>query len=57
MLSPTSAYTWKRDYLIARNSYLQAVKIAKRDHWNQFLEREDPKSIFKAMAYTRTTYS
>ncbi|KAF1924967.1 uncharacterized protein M421DRAFT_424386, partial [Didymella exigua CBS 183.55] len=30
--SLTSAYTWKRDYLIARNSYLQAVKIAKRDH-------------------------
>ncbi|KAF1924969.1 uncharacterized protein M421DRAFT_32391, partial [Didymella exigua CBS 183.55] len=55
--SLTSAYTWKREYLIARNTRYSAVKIAKRDHWNQFLEREDPKSIFKAMAYTRTTYS
>jgi hypothetical protein len=39
-------------YLQAKNSYFLAIKRAKRDHWNQFLEKEDPKSIFKAMAYT-----
>jgi hypothetical protein len=36
-----------------RNSYFQAIKKAKRDHWNKFLENTDPKSIFKAMAYTK----
>jgi hypothetical protein len=40
-------------YLEARNAYFQAIKKAKRDHWNQFLEKEDSKSIFKAMAYTK----
>jgi hypothetical protein len=35
-------------YLEARNINFQAIKKAKRDHWNQFLEKEDPKSIFKA---------
>lgn len=39
-------------YLHARNRYFQAVKKAKMDHWNQFLQKEDPKSIFKAMKYT-----
>jgi ribonuclease HI len=43
----------KQLYLQARNSYFLAIKQAKRDHWNQFLEKEDPKSIFKAMAYTK----
>ena len=37
----------------ARNQYFQAVKDAKRSHWNEFLEKTDPKSIFKAMAYTK----
>jgi hypothetical protein len=40
-------------YLSARNSYFQAIKKAKRDHWNKFLENTDPKSIFKAMSYTK----
>jgi hypothetical protein len=40
-------------YLQARNIYFQAIKQAKRDHWNAFLEKEDPKSIFKAMLYTK----
>lgn len=40
-------------YLAARNSYFLAIKRAKRDHWNQFLEKEDPVSIYKAMAYTK----
>ena len=39
-------------YLQAKNAYFLAIKRAKRDHWNHFLEKEDPKSIFKAMAYT-----
>jgi ribonuclease HI len=43
----------KQQYLSARNNYFQAVKQAKRDHWNNFLEKEDPKSIFKAMNYTK----
>ena len=43
----------KLPYLQAKNSYFQAIKQAKRDHWNQFLEKGDPKSIFKAIAYTK----
>jgi hypothetical protein len=43
----------KQQYLIARNSYFSAIKHAKRNHWNQYLEKEDPKSIYKAMAYTK----
>jgi ribonuclease HI len=43
----------KQLYLAAKNSYFLAIKRAKRDHWNQFLEKEDPKSIYKAMAYTK----
>jgi hypothetical protein len=39
-------------YLSARNLYFQAIKGAKRDHWNKFLTNTDPKSIFKAMSYT-----
>jgi ribonuclease HI len=40
-------------YLQSKNTYFQAIKRAKREHWNQFLEKEDPKSIFKAMSYTK----
>jgi hypothetical protein len=43
----------KQQYLIARNSYFSAIKHAKCNHWNQYLEKEDPKSIYKAMAYTK----
>jgi hypothetical protein len=53
--SPAEAFLWKRDYLLARNAYFQAIKAAKRDHWNNFLEKEDPKSIYKAMAYTKNS--
>ena len=42
-----------RVYLLAKNSYFSAIKLAKRRHWNQFLEKEDPKSIFRAMSYTK----
>jgi ribonuclease HI len=47
------AYIQKRDFLLARNKYSGAIKEAKKKHWNDFLEQEDPKSIYKAMAYTR----
>lgn len=43
----------KRTYLTAKNKYFQAIKTAKRDHWNAFLEKEDPQSIFRAMKYTQ----
>ena len=42
-------------YLKARNEYFMAVKKAKTDHWNKFLEKEDAKSIFRAMKYTNST--
>ena len=47
-------FIWKQDWLIARNLYFLAIKTAKKEHWNTFLEKEDPASIFKAMAYTKT---
>lgn len=43
----------KLPYLQAKNIYFLAIKRAKRDHWNHFLEREDSKTIFKAMSYTK----
>jgi hypothetical protein len=33
--------------------YFNSIKIAKTKHWNQFLEKEDTQSIFKAMSYTK----
>lgn len=36
----------------ARNEYFRAIKDAKTEHWNQFLQKEDAKSIFKALKYT-----
>ena len=47
------AYLFKKDFLLARNTYQTAIKKAKREHWNNFLEKEDPQSIFKAMDYTK----
>jgi len=43
----------KRSYLRAKNTYFVEIKRAKREHWNQFLEKEDPASIYKALAYTK----
>ena len=43
----------KQPYLQAKNSYFLAIKQAKREHQNQFLEKENLKSIFKAIAYTK----
>ncbi|KAH7556274.1 hypothetical protein BM1_05708 [Bipolaris maydis] len=47
------AYLFKRDFLLARTTYQTAIKRAKREHWSNFLEKEDPQSIFKAMDYTK----
>lgn len=44
-----------RNYLDAKNKYFTSIKSAKRDHWNAFLEKEDPQSIFKAMSYTTSS--
>jgi len=43
----------KQRYLAAKNSYFLAIKQAKRDYWNQFLEKEDSKLIYKAIVYTK----
>ena len=40
-------------YQEKRNSYFAAIKKAKRDHWNAFLENESPSSIYKALRYTK----
>ena len=49
----TNDYESKLRYLQSKNAYFLAIKQAKRNHWNHFLEKEDPQSIFKAMAYTK----
>jgi ribonuclease HI len=42
-----------RQYLTAKNLYFSAIKHAKREHWNTFLEKGDSRSIFKALHYTK----
>jgi ribonuclease HI len=44
---------YKDKLLAAKNIYFNSVKIDKTKHWNQFLEKEDSQSIFKAFAYTK----
>jgi hypothetical protein len=51
-LQPTDPSTTLA-YIQARNIYFLEIKKAKQKHWNQFLEKEDAKSIFKALAYTK----
>lgn len=41
------------DYRKLRNKYFQAIKVCKKNHWNAFLEKESPDTIFKAMKYTK----
>lgn len=43
----------REEFRRARNSYTDAVQRAKQNHWENFLEKEDPQTIFKAMAYTK----
>ena len=42
-----------RTYREARNEYNNAIKKAKADHWNSFLESGTPDSIYKAFGYTK----
>ena len=52
---------WKRNhtkntyllYLEARNQYFQEIKLAKQNHWNDFLENTDSEQIFKAYKYCK----
>lgn len=55
MKSNPGIATAKEAYIKNRNSYFSAIKKAKHDHWNRFLAKEDAKSIFKAMSYTKDT--
>lgn len=49
-----SKYTlYQEEVLSAKNNYFNSIKIAKTKHWNQFLEKEDSQSIFKAFSYTK----
>ena len=52
---PSQSPETRRTYQDARNRYFQAIKDAKRAHWNQFLEKSDPHSIFKAFKYTKAS--
>ena len=42
-----------RQYQDAKNQYYNAIKLAKTSYWNDFLTKEDPSSIFKAISYTK----
>ena len=44
---------FRQEYQLAKNRYFNAIKRAKTNYWNQFLEKEDLQLIFKAMAYTK----
>jgi ribonuclease HI len=46
----------KRQYMDKKNKYFNAIKEAKRTHWNNFLESEQPSTIFRAMNYTKDNY-
>ncbi|KAI0991849.1 hypothetical protein K3495_g16338, partial [Podosphaera aphanis] len=47
----------KKQYLNSRNKYFQEIKTAKKNHWNAFLEKENPSAIFKALSYTKEKQS
>lgn len=42
-----------RVYTNAKATYFKSIQRAKSGHWNAFLEREDPKSIYRALKYTK----
>ena len=46
---------YKKELSNARNSYFNLIKNKKKKHQNNFLEKEDTQSIFKAMSYTINT--
>ena len=45
---------FKEELSKAKNLYFNSIKLAKLQHWNQFLEKEDVQSIYKAMSYTKS---
>ncbi|KAH7560317.1 hypothetical protein BM1_03951 [Bipolaris maydis] len=53
----SSLYQWKREYLRTKNRYLKAIQRAKQSHWEAFLQKDSPKEIFKALAYTKDNLS
>ena len=50
---PGSLNQARDEFRRARNAYTDAIQKAKINHWDRFLEKEDPQTIFKAMAYTK----
>ncbi len=53
-LAKATGYTlYKQELTDAKNTYFNSIKRAKLKHWNLFLEKEDPQSIYKAMSYTK----
>ena len=41
-LAKASGYSlYKKELSNARNSYFNSIKIEKKKHWNNFLEKED----------------
>ncbi|KAH7559026.1 hypothetical protein BM1_03963 [Bipolaris maydis] len=53
----SSLYQWKQEYLRTKNRYLKAIQRAKQSHWEAFLQKDSPKEIFKALAYTKDNLS
>jgi hypothetical protein len=45
--------TAEKGYTTARNSYFHAIREAKTDCWNNFLENAQGKEIFTALRYTK----
>ena len=45
------------DFKTLRNQYFSAIKLAKQQHWNNFLESEQPENIYKAFRYTKDSFT
>ncbi len=52
-LLKSPALELKQQYTTAKNTYFNIIKAAKTGYQNTFLEKEDPKSIFKVIAYIK----
>ena len=53
MQEPEHLNQARDEFRRARNPYTDAVQKARINHWDRFLEKEDPQTIFKAMTYTK----
>jgi len=57
-LNKSSEYIlYNQELKEAKNLYFNTIKVEKKKHWNKFLEKEDSRSIFRAMSYTKNTTS